>query len=341
MGAGRSDDTGTPRQGLGGAPGGDGMLTVMPANEAIRLAALRPDPVDLYRGLWYEGEVSCLFADSNAGKSLLAMQIAELIARDRNVLVVDCEHTDKQFQIRYTNPETGQCHVFPERLYRAEINPDSPYLADFESMILSQIEALAIRLDCRVIIIDNLTYLCNASDKGVDAGQFMIKLMNLKKKHGWSLMVIAHTPKRSPCNPITQNDLAGSKKLYNFFDSVFAIGKSAKDGQLRYVKQLKSRSGEILYGSDNVIVFELEKMDAFLGFRLKGYDRESAHLGGPVDGDADVIEENVKPLLDQGKSVREIAEALDISKSRAGRIVWKLKGQGTGPQEGRTEGGAP
>ena len=42
---------------------------------------------------------------------------------------------------------------------------------------------------------------------------------------------------------ITSNDLAGSKRLYNFFDSVFAIGKSAQDGGLRYVKQLKVRYG--------------------------------------------------------------------------------------------------
>lgn len=56
----------------------------------------------------------------------------------------------------------------------------------------------------------------------------MMKLMNLKKQYGWSLLVIAHTPKRNLSSPITQNDLAGSKKLYNFFDSVVAIGKSAK-----------------------------------------------------------------------------------------------------------------
>ena len=36
-----------------------------------------------------------------------------------------------------------------------------------------------------------LTYLCNSSDKGVDAGLFMMNLMNLKKKYGWSLLIIA------------------------------------------------------------------------------------------------------------------------------------------------------
>ena len=44
-----------------------------------------------------------------------------------------------------------------------------------------------------IIIIDNLTYHCNSSDKGVDAGLFMMKLMNLKKQYGWILLIIVHT----------------------------------------------------------------------------------------------------------------------------------------------------
>ncbi len=51
--------------------------------------------------LWHEGEVCCLFADSNLGKSIFAVQMADEIARDQNVLYVDCELSDKQFQLRY------------------------------------------------------------------------------------------------------------------------------------------------------------------------------------------------------------------------------------------------
>ena len=76
--------------------------------------------------------------------------------------------------------------------------------------------------------------------------------------------------------PITQNDLAGSKKLYNFFDSVFAIGKSAKDENLRYIKQLKVRYGNFEYGGNNVIVCAIEKADDFLRFVTLGHAAESA-----------------------------------------------------------------
>ena len=81
-------------------PGGAaeiGMLTLKSANQTIEDASKRPDPEQLYLELWYEGEVCCLFADSNLGKSIFAVQMADEIARTRNVLYVDCELSDKQF----------------------------------------------------------------------------------------------------------------------------------------------------------------------------------------------------------------------------------------------------
>ena len=181
----------------------------------------------------------------------------------------------------------------------------------------------AIRTSTNVIIIDNLTYLCNSSDKGVDAGLFMMNLMNLKKKYGWSLLIIAHTPKRSLMSPITQNDLAGSKKLYNFFDSVFAIGQSAKDKRLRYVKQVKVRAGAFKYDSSNVIVYEIEKMGDFLGFEFKEFATEADHLKQKTESELTQQELNVLNLHKQGFSYRNIAEKIGISKSTVNNIVKK------------------
>ena len=169
--------------------------------------------------------------------------------------------------------------------------------------------------------IDNLTYLCIASEKGDVAGALMFRLMALKKKHGLSLLVLAHTPKRCLSNPITQNDLAGSKKLYNFFDSVFAIGKSAKDSNLRYIKQLKVRYGNYTYDSDNVIVAAIEKVGTFLQFVNIGYATEKEHLKEPSEKDVSQEIENVKLLSGQGKSIRDMAKELNISKSKVGRIL--------------------
>ena len=297
-----------------------GMFTIKSANRTITDAALRPNPRSLYLEFWYEGEVCCLFSDSNLGKSIYAVQMADQIATTRRVLLVDCELTDKQFQMRYTDSDTGIIHIFPEGLYRAEINPVTLDVNDYEEKIIKNIEAVALRMQTSIIIIDNLTYLCNSSDKGVDAGLFMMKLMNLKKKYGWSLLIIAHTPKRNLSSPITQNDLAGSKKLYNFFDSVFAIGKSAKDDRLRYVKQLKVRAGEFLYDSNNIIVYEIEKSSAFVHFEFKEYSTEKEHLRERTESDDQKQLKHIKELKVQGKSVREIASLVGLSKSK----VWRL-----------------
>lgn len=298
-----------------------GMFTVKTANRTIADAALRPDPRELYHELWYEGEVCCLFSDSNLGKSIYAVQMAGEIAIDRPVLLVDCELSDKQFQMRYTDQETGRRHIFPDNLYRAEINPVSLDVKDYEEKIIQHIEAAALRKNCSVIIIDNLTYLCNSSDKGVDAGLFMMKLMNLKKRYGWSLLIIAHTPKRSLTSPITQNDLAGSKKLYNFFDSVFAIGQSAKDDRLRYVKQLKVRAGEYRYNSANVLLYEIEKTDGYVHFEFLEFSTEAAHLREQTDKDINQEQQNVTELRSQGKTVREIAAITGLSKSKVDRMI--------------------
>ena len=47
-----------------------GMLSIKTANRTVEDELKMPDPVDLYHGMLNEWEVACLFADSNAGKSI-------------------------------------------------------------------------------------------------------------------------------------------------------------------------------------------------------------------------------------------------------------------------------
>lgn len=279
-----------------------GIFTVKTANRTIREAALRPNPDALWLTLWYEGEVCCLFSDSNLGKSIYAVQIATSIAKKQKVLYFDFELSDKQFQLRYSD-EANNLNQFPDNLYRVEINRDSLDAVNFEEAVIGNIEQTAIKLGAKVLIIDNLTYLCVASEKGDAAGTLMLRLMALKRKYGLSMLILAHTPKRCLSNPITQNDLAGSKKLYNFFDSVFAIGKSAKNSSVRYIKQLKVRYGNYTYDADNVIVCVIEKVGTFLQFVDIGYAVEKEHLKEPSEKDSTQEKETIKRMVAEGKNV--------------------------------------
>ena len=305
--------------------GQTGFFIVKSANDTIKEAAERPDPVPLYRTLWFEGEACCLYADANIGKSILAVQIATAIAQKQLVLLFDFELSDKMFQLRYTDEETKQLYNFPQKLFRPEINPENlDFNSNFEDTLIKNIEQTAISLEAKVIIVDNLTWICNESEKGDAAGQLMKALVGFTRKYGWSILVIAHTPKRSLNNPITQNDLAGSKKLMNFFDSAFAIGRSAKDENLVYIKQIKVRNDVFRYASENVIVCTIEKIGAFLHFKQIGFASESEHRKKMDSKEEQELKDNVYSLAMDGKSQRAIGEELHISPSKVNRILKKM-----------------
>lgn len=294
------------------------------ANDTIREAAQRKNPDPLYLTIWYETEICCLFADSNVGKSILGVQIGADIANSQKVLYFDFELSDKQFQLRYTEEASGRLYEFPQDFYRLEINIEEfDYDTNFEEVIIKNIEQVALYMNAKVLIIDNLTWLCNESEKGDAAGRLMTSLVKLKKKHNLSILVLAHTPKRNMSNPITQNDIAGSKKLCNFFDSVFAIGFSAKDEGQRYIKQLKGRYGPIKYNSNNVLVCCIEKEGAFLHFTEIEFATEKEHLKALNNDEEIALLENVIALRNEGKKSREIAKELGISHSKAYRLLKK------------------
>ncbi len=304
-----------------------GIYICKPVNDVMKEAAEKPVPRQLFPHLWYEGEICCLFADSNLGKSILAVQIANDIADKGDiVLYFDFELTDKQFQLRYTTAD-GQMYKFSPNLYRVEVNVDEIDCENnFEEELMSGLEEAIVRYNCRVAIIDNLSWMCNASEKGDAAGILMSRFIILKKKYNLSLLVISHTPKRDTSKPITRNDLAGSSKLFNFFDSVFAIGRSAKDENLRYIKQIKCRHEEIFFGSDNVIVGYIDSEEVGIpSFKTIGWAPERDHLREPTEPDRDGIKSTVLELSRQGKSCREIATQTGISRSTVSRILKNAK----------------
>ena len=268
-----------------------------------------------------------MFSDSNMGKSIYAVQIANEIAQTQPVLYFDFELSQKQFQMRYSNDQ-GVAYRFPDKLYRAELAPGDDGMGGVtltNDSRIDRVEALAgaaISLGARVIIIDNLTFMCNDSESGMAAHDFMMKLCDLKRNHQLSVLVLAHTPKRDCSNEITQNDLAGSKRLFNFFDSVFAIGRSYQGENMRYIKQLKARSTAIEYGRDNVLVAEIDKSDNFLQF-VHGYtDVENAHLKkNTTSGVSEANKTRILSMRNEGKTIREIASELDMSKSVVGRFL--------------------
>lgn len=307
------------------------------ANQCMEDAKKRPIPKMLFSELWFETEICFLFADTNLGKSILAVQIADSISRGRaiagfkmeadrqKVLYFDFELSDKQFEKRYSQDFENH-YWFDDNLIRIEINPEANIpqpLSSFDDFLYQSLEETIQREGAKIIVIDNLTYLKQGTEKAKDALPLMKELKRLKAKYGLSILALAHTPKRFLTQPLTQNDLQGSKMLINFCDASFAIGESAIDPNLRYIKQIKERSSEKIFHAENVAVCQLIKPTNFLQFEFVDFATERQHLKTPDDSDTDSKVEQAKELSKQGKVQREIASELGISAATVNRYLKK------------------
>ena len=323
-----------------------GLFKVRTANKWIEQAKTRPIPKMLFGELWHENELCILFADTGLGKSVLAVQISNSISKGlqipgfkleaerQKVLYFDFELTDKQFEQRYSlKNEEGNTYKdhyqFDDYLFRVEINPDAtiPDQETFEDYLNKSLEKSIIETESKILIIDNLTYLKNETERAKDALPLMKHLKALKSKYNLSILALAHTPKRDLSKPITRNDLQGSKMLINFVDSCFAIGESAKDKNTRYIKQIKTRITEFIYDADNVAVCQLDKPYNFLQFEFLDFGTESDHLKHLTDQDKELLEMNIKELKDSNPdmSLREIAKQLNTNPMKVKRVLDRVK----------------
>lgn len=303
------------------------LLTILPANTWMERAKSQPIPKMLFSEFWFEGEVSILFADTNVGKSILAVQIADSISRGvpipgfkleaaaQPVLYYDFELSEKQFENRYSR-EYEQPYCFDKNFFRAAINPDadlSEGAKTFTELLIESIENSIKNSGAKVLIVDNLTYLSSDNERAKEASPLMQHLKKLKNKYSLSLLVLAHTPKRDESRPLAINDIQGSKMISNFCDSAFAIGKSHVDNDLRYIKQIKERQLSKVYGEEKVCLCHIAKPHNFLQFELLGFAKEWEHLRQPSDDQREKKTGDVKKLHQQGLSIRKIAEELKIS----------------------------
>lgn len=311
------------------------IIKLQNGNQWMEEAKKHAVPKRLFGDLWFEGEVCILFADTNVGKSILAVQIADSISRaqaingftyqgyKQTVLYFDFELSVKQFENRYS-VNFQKHYTWHPNFMRGEINPDiivGEEYGSFEEYLNHAIETHIIETGSRVLIIDNLTYLRNDTERAKDALPLMKHLKALKTKYNLSILALAHTPKRDMTRPINVNDLQGSKMLINFCDSAFALGHSSTHKNMRYLKQIKSRNTEIVYDGNNVCMFEINKPHNFLQFSFLGYDNEAAHLKKATETNRDETIAKVKALAAEGKTQREIAKELNVSVGTVNRYL--------------------
>jgi hypothetical protein len=319
----------------------DNYFVVKSANEWMAQARTKPIAKKLFGEFWFEGEVCMLFADTNVGKSILAVQAADAISRGRSVgpLKVECEAqkvvyfdfelTEKQFEARFSERDdeqrtTSNPYIFHSNFDRAEINPETVDLRGFtrfEDYLNHSLDETILKTGAKVLIIDNLTYLRDETENARNALPLMKYLKELKQRHGVSILALAHTPKRDSGKPLSRNDLQGSKMIINFCDSAFAIGESHKEPGVRYIKQIKARNTEIIYHGENVLMATIVKDANFLRFDFRSTGVEADHLKGKSEKDVAEMVRRAKELSSHGLSNRKVAEKLGIAHTTVARYL--------------------
>lgn len=303
-----------------------GIFRVRGGNRRMTDAQSQPIPKDLYHGLMYEREMTILFADTGIGKSIFAFQMAVQMANDGHpVLYVDLELSDIQFRSRYTDNYQNP-YLFPESMHFADISLDSGVPAGwtYEEYFLNSLINEIKKTGVKIVIIDNMTKIISTdTDKANTAKPLMDRLIDLKREYGLTLLLLEHTRKTDANRIISLNDLQGSKMKVNFADSVFSIGRSTQGVDIRYVKQLKCRSTEIIYHTNNVAVYQLKKENSFLHFDFMGYGSEYEHLKIPDENI--LVERNAEVLKmkKEGWSNAEIGKRHNISEGAVRKILKK------------------
>lgn len=304
-------------------------IKAMKFNDVVYQASMQPEPIDLFKKLWFEGELTALYADTNVGKSILAVQIAEHVAKlGKRVCYVDLEMSDKAVEMR-SRDENGSQHVFPDNMYR--VTPDSfrnyslNQQNDAEEDFLEKIEFAAREINADVVIIDNITAICSGIESGEAAVKYINQLLRMRNNNNWSILFLAHTPKTEGRQPITRDTMAGSKRVISLIDSAFAIGEVPGKQDMRYIKQTKVRQCEAVYGENNVLLCRIERVNGLLSFVEKGTASEARLLRTRESGSS-VDEDLMQQLLElraAGKSYREMAELTGCSKSQIHNYISK------------------
>ncbi|GAB4017492.1 AAA family ATPase [Spirosoma koreense] len=305
------------------------------SNDWMARAKSLPDLKKLFGSLWIEGEICILFASSNQGKSILAVQIAQSISSGiplpefvleslaQLVIYFDFEMSTRQFLIRYCK-EGGEPYQWSDNFSRYELNPDvetPAKFACFEDYLVDSIEEVIMRTGAKVLIIDNLTYLSSDTETAKNAAPLMKRLKEMKTRHNLSVLILAHTPKRDGSRPITQSDLQGSSRLMQFCDSSFAIGASTQGSHIKYLKQIKVRSTAYEYDAENVVVCQICKDGNLLQLKAIGYSTEQEHLKIAKENNKAELIAQAKELNSLGKTQRETAEIMGVSPATVNRLL--------------------
>lgn len=307
---------------LAGLYRADTMLLTRPARDwRLPVRDRKVYSEELFGPLWRVGEVALLVGPRGVGKSILAVQIAESIARGRpllgtrtllsatnatrpkesrrpaeKVLYVDMQRSEAQWAGRYTLPspilgKSPRRYRFSRDLLRAGIDlhlaDHDAYRKDPHTYAQFAIGREIAGSGARIVIVDDI--LLGGANSASPSG--LVRTMQTMRYwamyHEISILVVASAKQCRRPAPVALADIAGSRQIAELADSVFALAPSTFGPQYRYVKLLASKSSPSYEGGVRLQPGGgslVAHPDEVLAFQFGGLSspRESAGASSPL-----------------------------------------------------------
>lgn len=293
------------------------------ANDCIPDPSSFKPPSKLFDDFWREGDLALFFGPTATGKSILAVQIADAIARGtaiegfempadrRRVLYVDMLHSDVQFHMRRTG-EDGRCYRFSENLHR-DRPPDGTDLVEWLRDVVRE-------RNYRAVVIDDLSAIRSAFDGTRETLKLMRELKGLTAEFGLSILVLTQSRQPRPGELPGEASLMRSRVLCDVADSIFAIGRQHGQREWHFLIQVRSRSGPIRWHANDCPFARITRRDD--GLLVMAFDDRFV---AKLDPETLELVRLVKGLKEENHSVREISLRTGISRSRVGRLLKKWR----------------
>ena len=289
-----------------------------------------PPLVDMWRGLFCETDLACLFGCNGQGKTAFALTIFREVAAMTNRA---CFYVDLEMGYR----------KFTERLHRDGIISRlgrncmliSPTTINKDGVNL--VGEICTTFSPAFVVVDNLQYLETQQENAKEALELMQRLQTIAHETGTTILLLAHTTKHNEGKTLTSSDIRGSGVIGNAIDAAFCLCASRQSGNIKYLAVTKTRMDKSpTQGSPHKVLmvqaverdggfFMEPTLDPFTGEWQTGDDRDHVYL----TPDQIASNERTRQIAelhraDPGLSARKIAEQLGMNNKTVSKIINKL-----------------
>ena len=118
------------------------------------------------------------------------------------------------------------------------------------------------------------------------------------------------------------NDISGSSAIGRFIDSAFGIGKNVRfSGNARYMVQIKSRSSQALFHSENTAMFNIHRNHNRLLCSFTGDTMPEYQCLKFSDNQIDDRDEQIRERYRNGETKSQLHREYNKSVTHISRIV--------------------